>query len=74
MIVLAMRLHQAHILPAEFLQRWAPNKPPTIIDRMDCQVGTQGKGIGESDQAISEIRWSHFHYVELPDGLTLPGR
>ena len=71
MIVLATRLHQrAHILP-EFLERWPPNKPPTIIDRMDRQVRSQGKGIGKGDQAVSEIRWGHFHDIELPDGLTL---
>ncbi len=71
MIVLATRLHQrAHILP-EFLERRPPNEPPTIIDRMNRQVGSQRKGIGKSDQAVSEIRWGHFHDIELPDGLTL---
>ncbi len=71
MIVLATRLHhRAHILP-KFLERRPPNKPPTIIDRMDRQIRSQGKGIGKRDQAVFEIRWGHFHNIELPDGLTL---
>jgi hypothetical protein len=70
-IVLATRLHQrAHILP-EFFERRPPNKPPTIINRVDRQVRSQGKGIGKSDQTVSEIRWGNFHDAELPDGMTL---
>ena len=71
MIVLATGLHQrAHILP-EFLERRPPNKPPTIVDRVDRQVRSQGKGIGKGDQAVSEIGWGYFYDIELPDGLTL---
>ena len=70
MIVLATRFHQrAHILP-KFLERRPPNKPPSIVDRVDCQVRSQGKGIRKGDQAVFEIRWSDFHDIELPDGLT----
>ena len=71
MIVLATRLNQrTHILP-EFLERRPSNKPPAIIDRVDRQVRSKGKGVGKGDQAISEIRRGYFHDIELPDGLTL---
>jgi len=71
MIVLATRLHQrAHILP-EFLERRPPYKPPAIIDRVDCEVRRQGKGIRERDQAVFEIRRGHFDDIELTDGPTL---
>jgi hypothetical protein len=70
-VVLAICLHQrAHILP-EFLQRRPPNEPPPIVDRMDLQVGSQGKGIGQCHQAVFEIGRCDFDHVELSDGLTL---
>lgn len=70
MIVSARSLHQrAHILP-EFLERRPSNKPPAIIDRVDRQVRSKGKGVGKGHQAISEIRWGYFYDIELPDGLT----
>ena len=68
MIVLAAGLHQrAHILP-KFLERRPPNKPPTIIDRMDRQIRGQGESKGQGDQAVFEIWRGHFHDIELPDG------
>ena len=71
MVILAIGLHQrSHILP-EFLQRRPSNEPPAIIDRMDRQVGSQGKGIGKRHQAVFEIGWCHFNDIELSDGLTL---
>ena len=71
MIVLATRFHQrAHILP-KFLERRPPDKPPSIVDCVDCQVGSQRKSIRKRDQAVFEIRWGHFHDFELTDGLTL---
>lgn len=38
---------------------------------MNRQVGSQGKGIWKGDQAVFEIRRSHFHDIELPYSLTL---
>ena len=71
MVVLAICLHQrSHILP-ELLQRRPSNEPPTIVDRVDRQVGSQGKGIGKRDQAVFEIGRCHFDDIELSDGLTL---
>ncbi len=71
MIVLATRFHQrAHILP-KFLERRPPNKPPSIVDRVDCQVRSQRESVRKCDQAVFEICWGHLHDFELTDGLTL---
>ena len=71
MIVRATHPHQRPQILPEFLERRPPNKPPTVIDRVDCQVRSQGKGIGKRDQAVFEIRCGHFHDIEWSDGLTL---
>ncbi len=71
MIVGATCLHKRAQIFSEFLERRPPYKPPSIIDRVDREVGSQGKSIGKCNQPVSEIRRGHFHYIELPDGLTL---
>jgi hypothetical protein len=70
-VILAIGLHQrSHILP-ELLQRRSSNEPPTIVDRMDFQIWSQGKGIGKRNQAVFEIGRRHFNHIELSDGTTL---
>ncbi len=48
-----------------------PTPAPTVIDGVDGQVGLEGKGVGQRQETVFEVRRGHFNHVELPDGLSL---
>src|SRR2546422_11667756 len=70
-VVLATCLHKRAQILTEFRKRRPPNEPPTIINRVDRQVWSQGKRVGKCHEPIFEIWGRHFHDIESPDRLTL---
>lgn len=71
MVILTGSLHDGPQVLAEFLQRWPSNKPPTVIDGVDRQIGPEGEGIGQCQEPIFEVRRCDLNHVELSDGFPL---
>jgi hypothetical protein len=64
-------LHHGTQILAQFLECGAPDEPPAVVDFVDGQVGGQGKGVRNGQQAVFGIRRRYLNNVELPNGFAL---
>ena len=64
-------LHHGTQVLAQFFKRRTPDEPPAVVDFVDRQVGSQGKGVRNGQQTVFGIRRCDLNNVELPNGFAL---